>query len=102
MACPRSNNEKTGAGRGKKRIEALRPASTQKLTFAEDNPNPVILISGGGVILYHNKAAVALLEGLGWKEGKGVPEVWYDHIEKAMASRETQKAEFRSAERSMR
>ena len=42
--------------------------------FPEENPNPVMRISADGEVLYANTAAKELLESMGWKKDKPVPD----------------------------
>jgi PAS domain S-box-containing protein len=42
--------------------------------FPEENPNPVMRVSGGGPLLYANKPAIRLLETMGWQTGMPLPE----------------------------
>ena len=99
MTRPRRSSEETRVRRDRTRVEALRPAEEKQFSFPEDDPNPVILISNRGAILYHNKDALPLLEGLGWKEGKGMPQALYDYLEQAIETKTARNAELRCGKR---
>ena len=67
--------------------------------FPSENPNPVLRISGDGVVLFGNESSGILLEAWGSQVGQCVPTQWCDIVADALASRESRRAEMKCDER---
>lgn len=66
--------------------------------FPDENPNPVLRVDASGVIVYHNKTALPLLESLGNQKGETIIDYCRDHVEKALLSRRTHTFELTSGD----
>ncbi|KKL10612.1 hypothetical protein LCGC14_2554080, partial [marine sediment metagenome] len=61
--------------------------------FPDENPNPVLRVSGEGVVLYANQAAGPLLEVWGCQQGKSLTGQWHQLVTDVLAhgrSRQTE------------
>jgi PAS domain S-box-containing protein len=56
--------------------------------FPDDNPNPVMRVGKGGLLLYANKASAPLLEQWDCKKGGTLPPEWKKRIDKVLSSLE--------------
>ena len=54
--------------------------------FPDENPNPVLRISGDGKLLYANRSSANLLKSSGWKPGETLPDDWKQHALQALSS----------------
>ena len=61
--------------------------------FPGENPNPVLRIGKDGAILYHNKAALPLLDAWGCGEGGILPDAWKHVVLDTLASGKNRQAE---------
>jgi len=48
--------------------------------FPTENPNPVLRISKGGTLLYHNRASESMLRHWHYKEGKPLQDRWFQFV----------------------
>ena len=54
--------------------------------FPDENPNPVLRVSGDGKLLYANRSSATLLKSLGWRPGKTLPDDWRQHALQSLRS----------------
>ncbi len=54
--------------------------------FPDENPNPILRISGEGKLLYANRSSAAFLKSLGWKQGETLPGDWGQHALQTLSS----------------
>jgi PAS domain S-box-containing protein len=54
--------------------------------FADENPNPVIRVSGDGKLLYANRNSATLLKSLGCKPGQTLPDDWRQRALQVLSS----------------
>lgn len=65
--------------RAQERIESV-------ARFPDENPNPVLRVSGEGKLLYANRNSALLLEHLGWKTDAALPGQWRQHALQTLES----------------
>jgi len=58
--------------------------------FPAENPNPVLRVSGDGIVMYANEAAQRLLPGWGCTVGADVPEFLRDRVTQTLSSQSQQ------------
>jgi PAS domain S-box-containing protein len=61
--------------------------------FLAENPNPVLRISDGGIILYSNEASAPLLEAWQCGTGQRLPEHWHEFVLVSLNRRQVQETE---------
>ncbi|SPF41158.1 putative PAS/PAC sensor signal transduction histidine kinase [Syntrophobacter sp. SbD1] len=54
--------------------------------FPDENPNPILRISGDGKLLYANRSSSAFLKSLGWKQGETLPGDCRQHVLRTLSS----------------
>ena len=54
--------------------------------FPDENPSPVLRISGDGKLLYANRSSATLLKSSGWKPGETLSDDWKQHALQALSS----------------
>jgi PAS domain S-box-containing protein len=54
--------------------------------FPNENPDPILRISGDGKLLYANRSSSALLKSLGWKQGETLTGYWWQHALQTLSS----------------
>ncbi|NQT94406.1 MAG: response regulator [Lentisphaerae bacterium] len=69
--------------------------------FPDQNPNPVLRVSGNGAVLYHNKAGTSLLEHWGTDRGEPLPAEWRRLVTDALADGKPRTAELGYADRTI-
>ncbi len=62
--------------------------------FPSENPNPVLRLSGAGIVLYANAASDALLSMWGCAVGEATPPFWSDLAAEVLARRESKTVEI--------
>lgn len=62
--------------------------------FPDENPNPILRISGDGKLLYANRSSAALLTSLGWKQGETLPGDWRQHALQTLSSGRSKEMEL--------
>jgi PAS domain S-box-containing protein len=67
--------------------------------FPSENPNPVLRISDGGVVLYSNEASKPLLEAWQCGAGQRLPEYWHEFVLASLNRRQVQEAEVECGSR---
>jgi len=67
--------------------------------FPAENPNPVIRVSADGSILYHNDAAIPLLEAWGCAGGEPLPAEWLRFVSSALRDGKAESTEVRCVEK---
>lgn len=67
--------------------------------FPDQNPNPVFRISLDGVLVYRNRAADDLIEGLGGRLGEPMPQPYRDDLQAAAHEGERRSVVVRSGDR---
>ena len=53
--------------------------------FPRENPNPVLRANGEGAVLYANHPSLTMLEAMGWREGRPLPELLLAPLRRAMS-----------------
>jgi PAS domain S-box-containing protein len=75
-----------GEGRGPVRKIESTPGAFAR--FPEENPNPILRVAKGGLLLYSNRAGAPLLKKWGTRTGGTLPPEWKKRIDKALSSME--------------
>ncbi|MCD4784949.1 MAG: GAF domain-containing protein [Candidatus Eremiobacteraeota bacterium] len=67
--------------------------------FPAENPNPVLRISGDGIILYHNKRSACLLDAWQWRDKQPIPSQWRQIILETLNTGQPQQSEIECCDR---
>ncbi len=67
--------------------------------FPDEDPYPVLRISGHGTVIYGNKASVTLLKAWDCQVGKSLPDHWHEFILDALSSGQSQQTEVQCDDR---
>jgi len=61
--------------------------------FPDENPNPVMRVTGDGILLYANPSSALLLQSWGCELGQPLPEKWRERVRQVLASGAIQETE---------
>ena len=81
---------------GDSRLEKTGERALQSLArLSDENPSPVLRISGDGLLLYANRGSWLLLSHWDTEVGKRIPPVWFELVRGAIRSGQSREEELR-------